>query len=183
MTYRFTRDDITIRKGNSGYLLLSIVLDGQRIEKTYIDYSEREAVRKFQQEFGIYPKDFVPAGVYAICNHGGIAIMEILHGIDDYVIVCDNYGDGYKNITKNMIKYDRKNRPYFNRYRQKYYLSEFIRCSKPLTKNYYTDRVYGGRFTYEEMVEDAKKNYDYGDPTNFATYQKDWWKENYRMVN
>lgn len=177
MMYRFTKDEITVRRSNC-YSLLSIVLNGQHIEKTYF-CSEREALRKFQQTYGTYPADFVPAGIYGVCNHGGIAIMEILHGIDDYVIVCDNYGDGYKNITKNLIKFDRKNRPYFNRYRQKYYLSEFI---KPVKKKYYTNMVYGGRFTYEEMEEDAKKNYDYGDPTNFATYQKDWWKENYREI-
>lgn len=37
-------------------------------------------------------------------------------------------------------------------------------------------------FTYEEMKQDAKENYDYGDPTNFLTYMKDWWKENYRKI-
>ena len=47
---------------------------------------------------------------------------------------------------------------------------------------HYTDIIYGGYFTYDEMVEDARENYDYGDPTNFMTYMKDWWKENYRVV-
>ena len=36
---------------------------------------------------------------------------------------------------------------------------------------YYTDCYYGGLFTREEMIEDAKENYDYGDPTNaFNSY-------------
>lgn len=46
----------------------------------------------------------------------------------------------------------------------------------------YTDKVYGGRFTYDEMVEDAKVNYDYGDPTNFRTYMEDWWQDYYRVL-
>ena len=47
----------------------------------------------------------------------------------------------------------------------------------------YTDRIYGGRFTYDEMVEDARKNYDYGDPTNFRTYMEDWWQDYYKIIS
>lgn len=46
----------------------------------------------------------------------------------------------------------------------------------------YTDRVYGGKFTYDEMVNDAKENYDYGDETNFLTCMSNWWKEHYREL-
>lgn len=46
----------------------------------------------------------------------------------------------------------------------------------------YTDKIYGGSFTYDEMVEDAKKNYDYGDETNFRTYMEDWWQDYYRVL-
>lgn len=46
----------------------------------------------------------------------------------------------------------------------------------------YTDKIYGGKFAYEEMVENAKENYDYGDETNYLTYVEDWWKEYYREI-
>jgi hypothetical protein len=145
-------------------------------------YSEREAIRNFQLEFGTYPDDFKPLATMHICNFGGLAIMEIR---DEVAYVCDNYGDGYKRLTKNKIFYSAKGHPYFTRNRNRYYLSEFMRTDIRVTKKatYYTDRIYGGKFTYDEMVEDAKKNYDYGDSTNFMTYQKDWWKENYKVVS
>ena len=47
----------------------------------------------------------------------------------------------------------------------------------------YTDRIYGGRFTYDEMVEDARKNYDYGDETNYRTYIENWWQDLYKIIN
>lgn len=177
MRYRFTKDEISISRNMNGTWILSVFLDGQYIDRAFMGYSKAEAIKRFQQEFGTYPNNYKPAGTLCLCNHGGIAIMEIIDGIDDYAMVCDNYGDGYKNITKNVIKYNAKGEPYFIRHRNRYYLKDFIR---PTT--YYTDRTYGGHFTYDEMVEDARKNYDYGDPTNFLTYQSDWWKENYKVV-
>ena len=120
--YRFTKDDITVQKDN-GCITLSIVLDGQYIERKYIFYSERAAIKRFQQDFGNYPKDFKPI---ALCNFGGLAIMEIK---DDEVYVCENYGDEYKRLTKNRIFYNRSGYPYFNRNRQRFYLSEFMRVA------------------------------------------------------
>lgn len=64
-----------------------------------------------------------------------------------------------------------------------YFPQKYIPENYEIIPTYYTDRIYGGRFTYEEMVEDAKKNYDYGDETNILTYTKDWWKEYYKVVN
>lgn len=178
MRYRFTRDEINISQNRYGTITLSVFIDGQYVDHSYVGYSMREAIDRFQYDYGRYPNNYKPVGTLCLCNHGGIAIMEIENGIDDYVYVCDNYGNGYENITKNLIRYNAKGEPYFVRYRKRYYLKDFI---KPTT--YYTDRTYGGHFTYEEMVEDARKNYDYGDSTNFLTYQSDWWKENYRVVS
>ena len=49
------------------------------------------------------------------------AFIEIENGIEDYAIVTDNYGDGYKNIGKHLIKYNMKNEPYFMRNNKRYY--------------------------------------------------------------
>ena len=183
-TYRFTKDEIIISRNNNGSITLTTILNGKYFSQTYMGYSEREAIKRFQWEFGTYPDDFTPLATKHTCNFGGLAIMEI---IDEVAYVCDNYGNGYTRLTKNRIFYNGHGHPYFTRNRQRYYISDFIRTdigttSKPKV-TYYTDRIYGGKFTYEEMVEDAKKNYDYGDPTNFMTYQKDWWQENYKVVS
>ena len=126
MRYRFCKDDINVKSSTQG-IVLSLILDGHLKEHMYIGYSVAEAKKKFQQDFGVYPDDYIPVGVHPLNNHGGLAIMEIKHGIDDYVIVCDNYGDGYKNISKCRVFYNAKGRPYFTRHKQRYYLNEFMR--------------------------------------------------------
>lgn len=126
MRYRFTKDDVTVRRNDNGSLTLSIVLDGHLKHMNYMMYSEREALKKFQHEFGTYPDDYKPAGVLPLCNFGGMAIMEIK---GDYVYVCDNYGDGYKNITKNLIQYTKYGKPFFRRNAQVWYLSDFMKVA------------------------------------------------------
>ena len=125
MRYRFSKDEITVRN-NNGAWILSIMLDGQRIEQTYIFYSKEEAIRKFQQDFGTYPNDYTPVGVLTLSNFGGLAIMKIEYGIEYYVHVTANYGDGYKNLTRNKIYYNHK-RAYFIRHGKRYYLDEFMK--------------------------------------------------------
>lgn len=127
MRYRFTKNDVTYRKDDCGNHVLSIVLDGHRKERKYMFYSKAEATKKFQQEFGTYPNDYKPAGILTLCNWGGLAIMEIENGFDDYVIVCDNYGDGYKNITKNKIHYTTNGDAYFIRGGRRWRLNQFMR--------------------------------------------------------
>ena len=129
MRYRFTKDDITISRNNNGTLILSIMIDGHYVDHCYMFYSKAEAIRKFQEQFGTYPDDYKPAGVLPMNNFGGLAIMEIEHGIEDYLYVCDNYGDGYKNITKNKIRYNARGNAYFMRYGKRYYLDQFMRVA------------------------------------------------------
>lgn len=128
MRYRFKKDDVTVVRNDDGSLTLIIVLNNQYIHHRYFGFTKELALKYFQKDFGTYPKDFKPVGTLCLCNHGGIAIMEIEHGINEYVVVCDNYGNGYENITRNMVKYDSKGNAYFVRYKQRYYLNDFIRC-------------------------------------------------------
>lgn len=127
MRYRFTKNEIGYRRNREGSHVLSIMIDGHIVEKAYMFYSKSDAIRKFQREFGAYPNNHKPAGVLTLCNLGGLAIMEIEYDIDDYVYVCDNYGDGYKNITKNMIRYNAKGNAYFVRNGKRWYLDQFMR--------------------------------------------------------
>ena len=127
MRYRFTKNDINVCYNHDGSIVLSIMLDGKYVDHLYIGYSKSEALNRFQKEFGLYPNDYKPKGVAHLNNCGGLAIMEIEYDIDDYVYVCDHYGDGYTNLTKNKIKYDKNGEAYFIRKGQKWFLSEFMR--------------------------------------------------------
>ena len=131
MTYRFTKKDINCTHTDNGYLMLSIVLDNQYYQRSYMFYPKQIALRKFQEELGTFPSEYrnKPIATYGVCNHGGLAIFDIEHGIDDYVYVMDNYGDGYKNLTKNRICYNTRGKAYFTRNRQRYYLNDFMRVS------------------------------------------------------
>lgn len=44
--------------------------------------------------------------------------------------VCTSNDSGDKRATRSYVKYDHKGRPYFLRRRQKFYLSEFMRCKE-----------------------------------------------------
>lgn len=127
MRYRFTKDEIGMRRNREGFLILSILIDGQYVYHSYLGYNTATAIKMFQEEFGTYPKNYQPAGVLPLCNFGEMAIMELEDGINTYAYVCDNYGDGYKNLTKNKIYYNIKGNPYFVRYGKRYYLDQFMR--------------------------------------------------------
>ena len=126
MRYRFTKDEIMETSNYDGSFCLSIRLDGQYKDMVYMGYSRKVAYQLFQNEFGHYPNDYKPLMTMCMCNFGGIAVMEIEYGINDYAFVCDNYGDGYKNITKNLIRYNAKGEPYFVRYGKRYYFKNMM---------------------------------------------------------
>lgn len=73
------------------------------------------------------PPEEKPIGTLALNNFGGLCIMKIIRDIDDYVVSAENYGNGYIRASKARIRYDRKGNPYFMRFRQKYYLNEFMK--------------------------------------------------------
>ena len=73
------------------------------------------------------PAEQKPLATLPICNHGGICIMKIIDGIDTEVVSAENYGDGYIRTAKARVRYDRKGNPYFLRFRQRYYLNEFMK--------------------------------------------------------
>lgn len=69
-----------------------------------------------------------PIGVLPLTNFGGVAIMKIEHGIEDYIVSTENYGEGYIRPSKSKVRYNRKGEPYFMRYGRRYYLKEFMRA-------------------------------------------------------
>ena len=50
-------------------------------------------------------KDKKPIGVYPMSNWGGVEILDVLHGIDDYAVWRYNFGEPEEKIHKTKIRY------------------------------------------------------------------------------
>lgn len=64
---------------------------------------------------------------YILGNDSGIAIFDIVHGIDNYVVAALIYGEKQSKMTKNKVYYNQKGESYFIKYRKRYYLNNFMR--------------------------------------------------------
>lgn len=49
-------------------------------------------------------KDKRPVAVYPMTNHGGIEILDILNGIEDYVVWRFNFGEP-KELHRSKVRY------------------------------------------------------------------------------
>ena len=75
-------------------------------------------------------------------NFGGIAVLEVIYGLDDKVKFAYYDAGVLGRICTAKIRYDEEGLPYFISARQKYYLSEFItisynqpqQCKNPVEK-------------------------------------------------
>ena len=65
-------------------------------------------------------------GVYGLCNFGGIEILDILYGIDDYIVSCYNFGTGRQKIRKHKIYYCDNGRSFIRIDNKRYYLDFFM---------------------------------------------------------
>ena len=72
-------------------------------------------------------KDKKIIATMGLFNTDGIAIFNIIHGIEDKVKFSYFTGEKYSKLTTSTIRTDSKGQPYFNSGKQKYYLSEFIK--------------------------------------------------------
>ena len=68
-----------------------------------------------------------PIASMCICNTCSIVILDIVYGINDYVLTAFIIDDIYIYNKTTRIFYDYNNRPYFYRFRVKYYLDEFMK--------------------------------------------------------
>ena len=60
-------------------------------------------------------------------NFGGIAIFDIVYGIEDKVKFAYHNGEKFSKLTTSVIRYDKEGQPYFNSGKCKYYLHDFIK--------------------------------------------------------
>lgn len=65
--------------------------------------------------------------VYPLNNFGGIAILNIIYGINDKIKFSYHDGEKFGRVCTSIIRNDEEGEPYFISGKQKYFLSEFIK--------------------------------------------------------
>lgn len=68
--------------------------------------------------------DTEPIGVITLCNWGGLEILDIEYGIDDYVIACFNWGTGRQQIRRHKIMETPSGRLYIRKQGIRYYFGQ-----------------------------------------------------------
>lgn len=67
-----------------------------------------------------------PVGVYAICNFGGLAILDI--SSDGETAVCAwHFGDGFQKIRRHRVHTTYTGRDYIRKNGTRYYFDQIIR--------------------------------------------------------
>lgn len=64
-----------------------------------------------KQEMNQY-KDREPIAVYPMSNWGGVEILDILYGIDDYVVCRYNFGEPEKKLHRVKIQHTKGGIPF-----------------------------------------------------------------------
>lgn len=67
-----------------------------------------------------------PIAVKTLCNTGSIAILAI-DNVEDKITSCFYNMDKQEDTRTTKIFWDANGEPYFNRYKVKYYLHDFLR--------------------------------------------------------
>ena len=53
-----------------------------------------------------------PVAVYPMSNWGGLEILDIIYGVDDYAVARYNFGEPESNLHKVKINYDASGNPF-----------------------------------------------------------------------
>ena len=68
-----------------------------------------------------------PIGTFCLCNFGGLEILDIEYGIDDYIIACFNFGTGRQQIRRHKIQITPSGRMFIRKQNVRYYMDEILR--------------------------------------------------------
>ena len=66
-------------------------------------------------------------GYYAMGIFGGLEILDIIHGIDNYAVACFNFGTGRQKIRRHKIYSTPTGRNYIRKEGDQYYFDEMMR--------------------------------------------------------
>jgi len=70
--------------------------------------------------------DTEPIGTLCLGNWGGLEILDIEYGIDDYAIACFNWGTGRQQIRRHKIMYTPSGRSYIRKQGTRYYFDQMM---------------------------------------------------------
>ena len=68
-------------------------------------------------------------GCFPMCNFGGLEILDIEYGIEDYIIACFNFGTGRQQIRRHKICFTPAGRSYIRKQGTRYYLDTIMRTN------------------------------------------------------
>ena len=71
-------------------------------------------------------KDKQSIATVCLCNWGGLEVLDVLYGIEDYLVTCFNYGDGRTSISRNKIYHTTSGRDYIRKCGRRFYLDEMV---------------------------------------------------------
>lgn len=72
-------------------------------------------------------KNTMAIGYASISNWGGLEVLDVLYGIDNYLVTCLNWGEGRTRISRNKIYTTASGREYIRKDGRRFYLDEIMR--------------------------------------------------------
>jgi hypothetical protein len=75
-------------------------------------------------------------GYLCLNNYGGIVIVDIEYGRNDYVLATYNWNEKKDKITKHKIDYTINGRQYFRKNGARYYIDEFTKYGNNFESSY-----------------------------------------------
>lgn len=68
-----------------------------------------------------------PCGVYTLCNWGGLSILDIEYGFEDYAVVCFDFGNSRQQIRRHKIQRTASGRPFIRKQGRRYYFDQIMK--------------------------------------------------------
>lgn len=66
-------------------------------------------------------------GYYCECNWGGLEILAVENGFEDYAIACFNFGSGRQQIRRHKIQHFDSGRCFIRKQGRRYYFDQIMR--------------------------------------------------------
>ena len=66
-------------------------------------------------------------GSFPMSNFGGLEVLDVLNGWDDYLVACFNFGTGRQQIRRHKVCYTENGRAYIRKQGWRFYLDQIMR--------------------------------------------------------
>ena len=72
-------------------------------------------------------KNTMAIGYAGLSNWGGLEVLDVIYGIDNYLVTCLNWGEGRTRISRNKIYTNASGREYIRKDGRRFYLDDIMR--------------------------------------------------------